>query len=207
MSWRNELGGMTFAVEGTYVKWNPLSTGVDLASERERMQWLAQHHPAPRVIDFGSDDDAQWLITEALPGEHAVSDRWKARPSEAIRAIAVGLRRLHAIPVDDVPTRWTSWIHHSPADLGERPSVETPTLVHGDACAPNTIISVDGSFVGHVDLGEMAVGDRWADLAIASMSLDWNFGEGYQDSFFTAYGIGRDEDRIRYYRDLWHHES
>ena len=52
-------------------------------------------------------------------------------------------------------------------------------VVHGDACAPNTLISLAGEWVGHVDFGDLAVGDRWADLAIASLSLDWNFGEGH----------------------------
>jgi kanamycin kinase len=55
-----------------------------------------------------------------------------------------------------------------------------------------------------VDFGDLTVGDRWTDLAIASMSLDWNFGEGHQEAFFDAYGITADAARIRYYRRLWH---
>lgn len=49
--------------------------------------------------------------------------------------------------------------------------------------------------------------DRWADLAIASLSLDWNFGEGHQDELFAVYGIEPDIERIRYYRALWDLES
>ena len=63
------------------------------------------------------------------------------------------------------------------------------------------------AWTGHVDFGDLAVGDRWADLAIASLSLDWNFGEGHQQELFDAYGIARDEERIRYYRALWQLES
>lgn len=80
-------------------------------------------------------------------------------------------------------------------------------MVHGDACAPNTLISHAGEWVGHVDFGDLAVGDRWADLAIASLSLDWNFGEGHQSELFEAYGVEPDEERIRCYRALWHLES
>jgi kanamycin kinase len=80
-------------------------------------------------------------------------------------------------------------------------------LVHGDACAPNTLISPEGAWTGNVDFGDLAIGDRWADLAVASMSLDWNFGEGHQPEFFEAYCILPDEERIRYYRALWHQES
>jgi kanamycin kinase len=76
-------------------------------------------------------------------------------------------------------------------------------LVHGDACAPNTLISDEGHWVGHVDFGDLAIGDMWADLAIASLSLDWNFGEGHHDELFDAYGVAPDAERISYYRALW----
>jgi kanamycin kinase len=44
---------------------------------------------------------------------------------------------------------------------------------------------------------------RAPNLAVASMSLDWNFGSGWQTEFFAAYGIAPDVDRIRLYRALW----
>lgn len=207
MVWRNELGGLTFSIADLFVKWNPHSTEIDLTLERDRMQWLSTRHPAPELIDFGADERAQWLVSKALPGVHAVGDQWRARSSEAVLAIATGLRILHAVPIDGVPSEWVSWVDRARPELGERPVVDTPVLVHGDACAPNTLISLDGEWVGHVDLGDLCIGDRWADLAIASLSLDWNFGEGRQDEFFKAYGIARDEERIRYYRGLWHLES
>lgn len=207
--WRNELGGLTFRIASRYVKWNPQSTGINLDRERVRLEWIADRHPAPGVLDHGADHDAQWLVTAALLGECAVGDRWRARRPEAIAAIATGLRAMHAIPIDAVPSVWASdsWACRQPASLGPRPPVHEPVLVHGDACAPNTLIDLAGEWVGNVDFGDLAVGDRWADLAIASMSLDWNFGEGHQDEFFDAYGMERDEERIRYYRALWHLES
>ena len=61
--------------------------------------------------------------------------------------------------------------------------------------------------MGHVDLGDLTVGDRWADLAVASLSLDWNYGEGHQGELFDAYGIAPDVERIRWYRALWEQES
>jgi kanamycin kinase len=76
-------------------------------------------------------------------------------------------------------------------------------VCHGDACAPNTLLDDDGRWTAHVDLGTLGLADRWADLAVASMSLDWNFGEGWQPEFFAAYGVRPDADRIRFYRALW----
>jgi kanamycin kinase len=209
LAWRNELGGLTFRIGDAFVKWNPHRTGVDLELERVRLEWLADRHPAPRVLSSGGDAEAQWLVTAAMRGESAVGDRWRARRSEAIRAIADGLRAIHALAIDGVPAEWTAqvWVGRSPASIGPRPPIEEPVLVHGDACAPNTLIADDGSWTGNVDFGDLAVGDRWADLAIASMSLDWNFGEGHQAEFFDAYGIEPDAARIGYYRALWHLES
>ncbi|MDP9464658.1 MAG: phosphotransferase [Actinomycetota bacterium] len=207
--WRNDLGGLTFGFNDRFIKWNPLTTGIDLERERVRLEWIAPRHPAPRVIASGADEKAQWLVTAALPGDCAVGDMWRARRPEAIRAIAKGLLAIHAIPIDDFPPDWTAevWVGRRPESLGPPPRLEEHVVVHGDACAPNTLISLAGEWVGHVDFGDLAVGDRWADIAIASLSLDWNFGEGHQNELFEAYGIEPDEERIRYYRALWHLES
>jgi kanamycin kinase len=207
--WRNELGGLTFRLGGRFLKWNPASTGIDLARELVRLRWISSRHPAPKPVDYGVDAEGQWLLTEALPGELAVGDKWRARRPEAIRAIATGLRAIHAIPIGDFPGEWSEevWVCRQPPSLGIRPPIDGPVLVHGDACAPNTLVSEEGLWTGNVDFGDLAVGDRWADLAIASMSLDWNFGEGHQAEFFEAYGIEADEERIRYYRALWDLEA
>ena len=207
--WRNEIGGLTFRIDDRFVKWNPRHNGIDLDLERVRLEWICTRHPAPRVLTAGSDADAQWLVTEALPGSHAVGDTWRARRSDAIRAIATGLRAIHSLPIDDFPDDWTAevWVGRTPPTVGARPPIEELVVVQGDACAPNTLISPSGRWVGHVDFGDLGLGDRWADLAIASMSLDWNFGEGHQQELFDAYGIEPDPQRIRYYRDLWHLES
>jgi kanamycin kinase len=207
--WRNDLGGLTFRLGDRYLKWNPAATGIDLEREFVRLQWISPRHPAPRPIDYGGDADGQWLVTEALPGVLAVGDKWRARRPEAIRAIATGLRAIHAIEIDDFPAEWSAqvWVGRQPPSLATRPPIDDPVLVHGDACAPNTLISEQGLWTGNVDFGDLAVGDRWADLAIASMSLDWNFGEGHQAEFFDAYGIEADADRILYYRALWDLEA
>ncbi len=79
--------------------------------------------------------------------------------------------------------------------------------MHGDACAPNTLVDSRGSFAAHVDVGDLAVADRWADLAIGAMSLEWNYGPGWDGLFFEVYGIAPDAERIDYYRALWDSRS
>lgn len=71
-------------------------------------------------------------------------------------------------------------------------------VCHGDACAPNTLLAVDGTFAATVDVGFLGVGDRWADLAAATMSLEWNFEEDLEPVFWDVCGVRPDHDQIRY---------
>jgi kanamycin kinase len=47
------------------------------------------------------------------------------------------------------------------------------------------------------------VGDRWADLAVATWSTEWNYGPGWENDLLRAYGVDPDPERVAYYRLLW----
>lgn len=68
---------------------------------------------------------------------------------------------------------------------------------------PNTLLGDDGSWLAHADLGALGVGDRWADIAVAAMSTEWNYGPGWTDALVSACGVEPDRVRLAYYRDLW----
>lgn len=87
--------------------------------------------------------------------------------------------------------------------LRDVPPVDQVVVCHGDACAPNTILTDDGKWSGHVDLGSLGVADRWADLAVATWSTRWNYGPGWEEELLGAYGVTPDPDRTRYFRLLW----
>ncbi|SIM24645.1 Probable phosphotransferase [Mycobacteroides abscessus subsp. abscessus] len=42
---------------------------------------------------------------------------------------------------------------------------------------------------------------------MASWSLEWNYGKGWNDTFFAAYGVSEDPERMAYYRRLWDSEE
>jgi kanamycin kinase len=55
---------------------------------------------------------------------------------------------------------------------------------------------------------ELGVADRWADLAVATLSLSWNYpGRLWDAEFFASYGVEPDPARIDYYRRLWQAED
>jgi kanamycin kinase len=171
-------------------------------------------------------------MTEALPGESAVEERYRSDPRLTITSIGAGLRRFYEeLPVGSCPFSWSigdrvddaksrarlgrlspaAWHEeHQHLTVGKalallevEPPIDHLVVCHGDACSPNTVLDQTGASVGHVDLGSLGLGDRWADLAVATWSTAWNFGPEGEDLLSAAYGIDPDPDRIRYYRLLY----
>lgn len=215
-----------------YVKWVAAGTPeLDLAAEAERLEWASRWVAVPRVLESGSDDAGSWLLTSGIDARSAVDPRWIANPSTAVRAIGRGLRALHdKLPVDGCPFDWSierriaqvderiaagmttaAWfpehrslsLQDARARLDDAPSIDLLVVCHGDACAPNTLLDDAGSFAAGVDLGSLGLADRWADIAVAAWSTEWNYGAGFTDLLYESYGVEPDVERIRYYRLLW----
>jgi aminoglycoside phosphotransferase len=216
----------------SFVKFAPAGSGLPLAREAERLAWAQHFTPVPRVLSAGHDATGTWLHTAALPGRNAVDTRWLADPGPAVVAIGRGLRALHdAVPTEDCPFSWMAedrlasareraaaglidtgiWhpdyqhltVARALAEAGNPPPIDRLVVCHGDPCAPNTLVDDHGRWTGHVDMASLGLADRWADLAIASWSLGWNFGPGWDETFYSAYGVKPDPERIYYYRLLW----
>ncbi len=212
--WRNDYGGLTFRTDDErYIKVGPRNAESTFAAEARRLDWAGRYIRVPQVLEVGGDDTHEWIVTRALPGESAVAPRWVAEPAVAVRAVGEGLRALHdALPVAECPFDWSvpSRIANAsrrgirvPDDLRDPPSVDRLVVCHADACCPNTLIGDDGRWVAHVDLGLLGTGDRWGDIAVASMSTEWNYGAGWEDALIDAYGVEPDRERLSYYRELW----
>jgi kanamycin kinase len=217
--WRNDLGGVTWRLDdggSRYLRWSPAGAAPDLDGEVARLRWARRHRSVPEVLDAGRVDDATWLLTAALPGTSAVAPTWLARPREAATALGRGLRALHgALPVDQCPFSWSvadrvaakAGSHALGSLLRDQPEDDLVVVCHGDACAPNTLLADDGSVSGHVDLGRLGVGDRWADLAPACWSADLNYGPGHADLVCEGYGVAPDRERLAWYLALWDAED
>ena len=84
--------------------------------------------------------------------------------------------------------------------LAAPPPIDRLVVCHGDSCAPNTLLTEDGCWSGHVDLGDLGLADRWADLAIATWNVTLNYGPGWEGLLLGAYGVAPDATRTGYYR-------
>jgi kanamycin kinase len=201
--------------------------------ESARTQWASLFLPVPIVLDSGSGDGVDWLLTDAGPGTDATRHRLIADPAQLVPVIARGLADFHArAPVAQCPFdfRLATAIPHArervragivqPRDLHDefrhlslddaiaeldrlRPASEDLVVCHGDYCFPNVLLDDAGTVTGYLDLGELGVADRWWDVAIGAWSTTWNAGPEWEDLFYEAYGIERDDDRITFYRLLY----
>ena len=219
-----------------YLKSRPDCAAVPLRAEAARLRWAsAAGLPVPPVLAACGADQTEWLLTEEIPGLDATRSALRADPATLVPLLAAGLRQIHATPTAECPfpngidralaqarrrvrdglvgpdDLHPEFRHLSyAAALAEldrlRPDAEDLVVCHGDYCLPNVLIS-GGKITGFVDLGELCVADRWRDLAVATWSVTWNLGPGFEDLFLDSYGIERDEQAETFYRLLYDLES
>jgi kanamycin kinase len=85
---------------------------------------------------------------------------------------------------------------------GDLPAAEDLVVTHGDYCVPNIVFDGD-RLSGFLDVGELGVADRWRDLAVATWSIEWHIGHGWEDLFLSVYGANPDPARTRFFRLLY----
>lgn len=202
-----------------------------LLDEVARLHWAGPHLPVPTVVAWGTEDGVDWLALDALPGRDATNPELKARPEWLVPVLARGLRRFHQAPVEQCPFRLTvedavttvrariAAGHAEHADLHDEfahlsldealatlealaPQHEDLVVCHGDYCFPNVLVG-DHAVTGYLDLGELAVADRWWDIAVGSWSTTWNIGPGWEALFIDSYGVEPDARRMTFYRLLY----
>lgn len=218
--------------EVRFLKMAPADWLPALDHEADRMRWAVDYLPVPLVIRQGSDGQVSWLITRGLPGRDATDPAWAEDPERLVRTLAGGLRAFHGAPVESCPFDFRleralagarcrldqghirpdddfhpEFRHLSAQEAVEhlertRPESEGLVVCHGDYCLPNVLIESDAAS-GFVDLGELGVADRWWDLAVATWSVTWNLGPGYEDLFLEEYGVEWDYARVAFYRLLY----
>lgn len=212
-----------------FLKLHP--TGPRIADEAVRLRWAQEYLPVPRLIEYGSDGDYDWLLTEGLAGvdaTHPVDD-----PRALVIALAEGMRAFHAAvappecpfdfsaatAVEHVRGRLAAGLidpardfHTEHAGMSAQqavqrfvaltPAAEDLVVCHGDFSLPNVMLQ-GGKVTGYLDLDYLGVADRWLDLAACAWSCDFNLGPGYGPLLLEAYGVQLDEARLAWARLLY----
>lgn len=157
-----------------------LKIAPDLAAEHERLHWLENKLPAPKVISFIHIEDKDVLLLSAIEGKNlaVLKNEWAAE--KVVEKLAGALLRFHETKTRDCP-------FGNPG--------RNKVLVHGDACLPNFIFNGD-IFSGYIDLGDMRIDTSDVDLAAAVWSLDHNLGPGYGLPFLKKYGVRNPDEEL-----------
>ncbi len=204
-----------------------------LAGERDRMLWAQGKLSVPDVIDYGCDDDVEWLLTAALPGVDASDDTLREDPATLVATMARGLRVFHDTPIEGCPFDFqldaaidhvrrrvhgggvpieVAGMHSMHHHLGvERALAQLestrPTSEDVVVCHGDycfpNVLIENGRATGYIDLGELGLADRWWDIAIGAWSVTWNVDPKWEPLFYEAYGVEPDAERIGYYRLLY----
>ncbi|KQX55310.1 MULTISPECIES: APH(3') family aminoglycoside O-phosphotransferase [unclassified Paenibacillus] len=217
---------------GMYLKMVDKDTRRSLKQEFERLLWLQGKLPVPNIIDYITEDNREYLLTVELPGTHAADQSNSDRLPGIVRELALALRRIHDLPIDDCPFDKSLAVHINEAkqniELGlvdvedfdhkrsgrssdslfhelliTRPPNEDLVFTHGDYCLPNILLYEDGRLSGYIDWGNAGIADRYQDLALAHRSLIHNFGMTWAELFLHEYGLERpDREKIEFYQLL-----
>lgn len=174
--------------EVRYLKVHPVGSGIP--DEATKLRWASGWVRVPRLIEYGSDGFRDWLMTAELTGQDAVQHPWRqSDPDRLAKVLGRGLRAFHeAIPLDECPF----WLPGADAETVDR------VVGHGDYSLPNAFLQ-DGEVTGYLDLGGAGVVDRWADIAVALRSIDYNLGPRHRQTFLDGYGIVLDEEKLAAY--------
>jgi kanamycin kinase/aminoglycoside 3'-phosphotransferase-2 len=213
-----------------YLKISPRTLAHSLLQEKIKLEWLDKRLPAPEVLLFHVDENADYLLLSAISGTDASDDSLKDDIPRLIEQLTVGLKTIHALPIENCPfdERNASKIElieklvesnsvdeddFDDIHLGKtaaelfRKVLDAPSFdedlvfTHGDYCVPNVILD-NRRLNGFVDWGNAGIADRFQDLALLSRSIIANFGKAYEKTVFEAYGIAPDWEKIHFYRLL-----
>lgn len=151
-----------------------LKVCADLLKEKQKLEWLIQKLPVPKVLDFKKNNGTDYLLISAIEGEDLANLVGKWEPDIITTKLAQALIRFHSVDIKDWP-------------FGKFKKGEV--LLHGDVALPNIIYRDDGELSGYIDLGDLKVGDKERDLIDAVWTLQRNLGKGYGLSFLRQYGV------------------
>lgn len=201
----------------------------DITDEMVRLNWLQAYMPLPTINHFSRTADEAWLLTTAIGGKTAFQmlEDYPDDRGDIVDALAVFLRRLHAIPVshcpfnsdypfrlslaharmvnglvdtDDFDDERHDWSAEQVWDAMHTllPFPPDPVVTHGDFSLDNLIFA-DGRVMGCIDVGRVGIADRYQDLAILWSCLG-EFSLSLQQRLFQTYGISDpDSNKVQFH--------
>ncbi len=200
-----------------------------LKQEYEKMLWLQDKIPVPKIIKWYSDSQNDYLLMTEINGKIACDDYYKNNPLETVSVLAKGIKALHSIDIKQCPfyndlnrklklasdnvnlnqvdmADWeqsTKDNFSSPKSLleylNENKPEEELVFNHGDYCLANVFGNGD-MFSGFIDINTAGIADIWQDIALCIRSLRHNFNtERYDNLLLEQIGVTMNKQKFDYY--------
>jgi len=188
------------------------------------MQWLNGKLRGPKVIDYVSENNREYMLMSGLEGRH--TDDLQADPEVYVTHMAACIKLLQSIDITDRPfdsgidvrlnelqyfmqnglaslDDWEATTNFSNAEAlyewlcQNKPAQDELVFSHGDLSAN---VFVDGSAYGFYDLGRAGVADKWLDIAFCVSNIrDFEESAKYEKLFFALLGVEPDYQKIEYF--------
>lgn len=210
-----------------YLKIGAGVAGQDLSDEAERLNWLSNRLPVPKVLFNEKVDNRTIILISELPGQ-PMHERFETTSrSQVIEQFAEALKTVHSIDITDCPfvdvvkndlieserrlsspgldeVGFKDDTGFSPSELFRELSERATTITegcftHGDFCFPNVLMAGD-QIGGIVDWGIAGVSNVNRDFMSAELTIKRNCGEEWLAPFYEAYGdADYDPDLVKYF--------
>ncbi|MCL1931047.1 MAG: aminoglycoside 3'-phosphotransferase [Treponema sp.] len=199
----------------------------ELKSEYQNISWLCGKIPVPKIIEWVSDEEADYLLISEINGLMLCDDYYLANPYLAVSVLSKGLQLLHSIDIRNCNIKnnldkklllaknnvqsnrvdindWeeeTKRLFQSPGLLLEYLYDNKPQneeLVFTHGDYCLPNILGNGSEItGFIDLGRSGISDKWQDIALCIRSLCYNFHTNEYENILLE-KLGIEKDTIKF---------
>lgn len=210
-----------------YLKVLKRSFGNLLLPEKQKLDWLKNKLPVPKVLFFAQDQTTDYLLLSEIEGADASRNSFEENKRGVIELLAAGLKTIHSLSPADCPfdarldykiqlarkMMENNLVDESDFNDERRgrtardlfrelvesvPEGADPVFTHGDYCLPNIILK-NGKLSGFVDWGSAGVADKYQDIALLARSVEYNFGAKWKNVLFEILEIEPDEQKLHFY--------
>jgi aminoglycoside 3'-phosphotransferase II len=202
----------------------------ELRGESERLGWMSQRFPTPKVVAIGEAQEKRYLLTTALKGTSLNELLHHNNVLTIVKRTGEALKHLHNLPIVNCPFDMRlpqrlklaeERIESGGVDtedfdeerqgkaidviwsevLTNQPKYEEIVITHGDFTPTNILIDpITLEVSGLIDWSRAGVADKYQDIALMLRELE----PFLQSAFLEGYGSidAPDPKRVHYYQLL-----
>jgi kanamycin kinase/aminoglycoside 3'-phosphotransferase-3 len=211
--------------ENFYLKIDSKNSG--LKNEYQNIGWLCGKIPVPKIIEWASDEEKDYLLISELNGQMLCDDYYLTNPYLTVSVLSKGLQLLHSIDItnckiinnlDKKLSLAKTTVQNNMVDTDDweeetKKMFQSPGLLLEylyDNKPKNeelvfthgdyclpNIFGSGGEITGFIDLGSAGISDKWQDIAICIRSLNWNFNTNEYENVLLE-NLGIEKDTIKF---------